>query len=171
MATRYEVENGEPDLELTEELQEQSDDDPVHAKLSVLLTWHNNDPVDDTEQTRNNIIYSYQNNRNPYIDHPEYVDLIWGKEDDDPDEGESVLYSDPESEIILYPNPTNGQIKIDSKDRIAQLKIYDMAGKFIRSIDQLDSHIIVLGYLPSGKYHLSIQFSNSTIRQLTIVVR
>jgi endonuclease I len=48
------------------------------ALLSVLLEWHELDPVDDFERNRNEVIYSYQNNRNPFIDYPEFVDLIWG---------------------------------------------------------------------------------------------
>ena len=48
------------------------------AKFSVLLTWHLEDPVDDFERNRNNVIYSYQNNRNPFIDYPEFVESIWG---------------------------------------------------------------------------------------------
>ena len=48
------------------------------ALLTVLLEWHELDPVDDFERNRNEIIYSYQKNRNPYIDYPEFVDLIWG---------------------------------------------------------------------------------------------
>lgn len=48
------------------------------ALLSVLLQWHIMDPVDDFERNRNEVIYSHQNNRNPYIDYPEFVHLIWG---------------------------------------------------------------------------------------------
>lgn len=77
MATRYEGVGGEPDLELTETLLSSSDMSPVHGKLSVLLEWHLNDPVSSEEQARNEVIYSYQNNRNPFIDHPEYVCEIW----------------------------------------------------------------------------------------------
>ena len=47
--------------------------------FSVLLDWHELDPVDDFERNRNEVIYSYQKNRNPYIDYPEFVDLIWGE--------------------------------------------------------------------------------------------
>ncbi|MFO7969030.1 MAG: endonuclease, partial [Candidatus Izemoplasmatales bacterium] len=46
--------------------------------LQVLLEWHELDPVDDFERNRNDVIYSYQGNRNPFIDFPEYVDMIWG---------------------------------------------------------------------------------------------
>ena len=47
------------------------------AFLSMLLTWHAQDPVNAREIARNNAIYARQNNRNPFIDHPEYVQLIW----------------------------------------------------------------------------------------------
>ncbi|WP_185964838.1 endonuclease [Flavobacterium franklandianum] len=45
--------------------------------LNMLLTWHAQDPVNAREITRNNAIYARQNNRNPYIDHPEYVQAVW----------------------------------------------------------------------------------------------
>lgn len=53
------------------------------AFLSVLIAWHNQDPVNAREIARNNAIYARQNNRNPYIDHPEYVAAVWTTEADD----------------------------------------------------------------------------------------
>ncbi|MET3537094.1 endonuclease [Chryseobacterium limigenitum] len=47
-------------------------------ELNVLLAWHNQDPVSQAEITRNNASYSYQGNRNPFIDNPSYVNQIWG---------------------------------------------------------------------------------------------
>ncbi len=47
------------------------------AMLNTLLQWHIDDPVDDFERNRNEVIYSYQNNRNPFIDYPQFVDEIW----------------------------------------------------------------------------------------------
>lgn len=77
MATRYEGGSGEPDLELTETLLNNTDKSPLHGKMSVLLAWHLADPVSTAEQNRNEIVYGYQNNRNPFIDHPEYVCEIY----------------------------------------------------------------------------------------------
>lgn len=53
------------------------------AFLSQLIAWHNQDPVNAREIARNNAIYARQNNRNPYIDHPEYVAVVWTTEADD----------------------------------------------------------------------------------------
>jgi endonuclease I/chitodextrinase len=47
-------------------------------ELNQLLAWSAADPVSPAEIGRNNATYAYQGNRNPYIDHPEYVDQIWG---------------------------------------------------------------------------------------------
>ncbi|WJY26447.1 endonuclease [Sporosarcina trichiuri] len=74
MATRYEV-GDKVDLELNEKLN--NGKDPYHGKLSVLLQWHLQDPVDEFEEKRNETIYEIQGNRNPFIDHPEWVHLIW----------------------------------------------------------------------------------------------
>lgn len=46
--------------------------------INLLLSWHNADPVSQKEIDRNNDVYAIQNNRNPYIDHPEYISYIWG---------------------------------------------------------------------------------------------
>lgn len=47
-------------------------------ELNQLLAWHNLDPVSPAEIGRNNASYNYQGNRNPYIDNPNYVNLVWG---------------------------------------------------------------------------------------------
>ena len=58
--------------------------------LHDLLEWHKNDPVDQYEIHRNNLLYkNYTNNRNPFIDFPEWADYIWGTPEAD------VTYSNP----------------------------------------------------------------------------
>lgn len=46
----------------------------------VLLAWSIQDPVSPTEIERNNASHVFQKNRNPFIDHPEWVQLIWGSQ-------------------------------------------------------------------------------------------
>lgn len=48
--------------------------------FDLLLEWHFADPVSEKEVLRNNAIYEIQGNRNPFIDHPELVSLIWGND-------------------------------------------------------------------------------------------
>jgi endonuclease I len=49
------------------------------GNLNTLLLWHAEDPPDDAERARNDLIHSrYQGNRNPFIDHPEFAESIWG---------------------------------------------------------------------------------------------
>lgn len=46
--------------------------------ISLFMEWHKNDPVSPKETSRNDAAYQFQGNRNPYIDHPEYANFIWG---------------------------------------------------------------------------------------------
>lgn len=82
MAVRYQGQNGEPDLEIVDSLpSDKNTKQPIHAKLSDLLEWHELDPVSEWERRRNDIIFEkYQHNRNPFIDHPEWVESIWKSE-------------------------------------------------------------------------------------------
>lgn len=48
------------------------------AAWKMLLKWNENDPVDSREIVRNEQAAKYQGNRNPFIDHPEYAEAIWG---------------------------------------------------------------------------------------------
>ncbi|KUH38646.1 MULTISPECIES: endonuclease I family protein [Streptomyces] len=76
MAVRYEGTDGWPDLEPNDTVTNGSA--PYHGRLSVLKRWNDEDPPDAFERKRNEIIYStYQRNRNPFIDHPEWVEAIW----------------------------------------------------------------------------------------------
>jgi endonuclease I len=45
--------------------------------LKLMIKWHNQDPVSAREKARNNASYTFQGNRNPFIDHPEYVNAVW----------------------------------------------------------------------------------------------
>lgn len=77
MAVRYEGTgdaNDNYDLELVDYT---GTSGPLFGKLSTLLQWHKDDPVDDFERNRNEVIFGFQANRNPFIDHPEYASCIW----------------------------------------------------------------------------------------------
>jgi len=73
----YYTGGGTYDLELVDYTGTNSGES-LFGKESTLYAWHLADPVDDNERARNEVIYSYQGNRNPFIDHPEYANYIWG---------------------------------------------------------------------------------------------
>lgn len=54
--------------------------DQVYANwfIALLIKWHKQDPVSQHEINRNDIAQKYQGNRNPFVDHPEWVERIWG---------------------------------------------------------------------------------------------
>lgn len=76
MAVRYEGDDGFPDLEPNDEVDNGSA--PAMGRLSVLKEWNEQDPPDTFEKRRNDVIYDqFQHNRNPFVDHPEWADSIW----------------------------------------------------------------------------------------------
>jgi endonuclease I len=75
MATRYEGEENGVDLELADKLN--TFPLPQHGKLSTLLEWNNQYPPSNFERRRNERIYQIQQNRNPFIDNPDFANLIW----------------------------------------------------------------------------------------------
>lgn len=108
MATRYEGEADDyvnVDLELSNSelsiAQTVSGVYGEHGVLDVLLAWHEADPVDALELARNEAIYGIQGNRNPYIDHPEFVAKIW----------ESTVV-EPEVITIAEARATDGEVVI-----------------------------------------------------------
>lgn len=76
---RYEGDNGEPDLALTDDMTLVVSGGTHMGRLTTLLEWVQLDPVDGAERQRNDTVYtSYQNNRNPFVDHPEWIIAIFG---------------------------------------------------------------------------------------------
>jgi endonuclease I len=69
--------SGEVDLELTDNASLIQTGAPYMGLLTTLLEWHIADPVDDIERNRNDFIFTKQLNRNPFIDHPEWVECIF----------------------------------------------------------------------------------------------
>lgn len=63
--------------------------------VNLLLKWHREDPVSDKETNRNEAVYRIQNNRNPFIDHPELVEYIWGDSKSRPYPGTGAPVGDP----------------------------------------------------------------------------
>lgn len=76
MDVRYEGTNGEMNLTAADGVNTYPQ--PKHGNLKTLLEWNRKFPPTDFERRRNERIYIMQLNRNPFVDHPEFADLIWG---------------------------------------------------------------------------------------------
>ncbi len=123
--------------------------------LQVLLDWAAQDPVSQREIDRNNAAYNYQGNRNPFIDHPEWVNAIW-------DPGSSVLHNQ-NVDLNLYPVPVHpGQQKLYISCQNAEIKnmtLLDVSGKEI-TLDYIQNQkFIEVDRLPVGMYFLQIETS------------
>jgi endonuclease I len=76
MDLRYDdSDSGTPDLELVDHTTSIGERHLGH--LCTLLVWHEEDPLDGTERRRKDVIFAWQGKRNPFIDHPEWVQSIW----------------------------------------------------------------------------------------------
>ena len=153
MAVRYEGENGEPDLELTDLVLPSTDKSPLMGRISELLKWHYSDPVSKFERNRNEVVFQFQNNRNPFIDHPEYVEQIWP----------SIPLRDKEIQAvnITFYNSSNQTLIVEYSDLIDVVRIYDILGKEIASKVKVNSKITSFDNLNRGIYVITLNNSKS----------
>jgi len=88
--------------------------------VDMLLDWHYNiDPVDQREINRNNAAYNYQGNANPFVDHPEYANLIWNPTPDTeaPSDPTNLVASNPtDNSIVLSWTASTDNIGVASYD-------------------------------------------------------
>ncbi len=163
MATRYEGGGGEPDLEVVDQVN--TSPDPKHGKLSQLILWNTQDPPDDFERNRNDVIYyDYQNNRNPFIDHPEYVDEIWGNP--------SSVDESTSMDIRVYPIPSSDKLNIITTiSGESKYTIYSLYGTEVKTGVLNTSHAqISIQDLNMGYYFIRItDVSTSSISNTTFI--
>jgi len=126
----------------------------------MLLEWHHNDPVSQKEINRNNAAYAIQHNRNPFIDHPEYADCIWGTANCSSMDAINVYVTT--NHMNVYPNPAKDQIRMSlyAGDAAESLEIIDVQGRVVKSLRQgeLSSNVanVQIGDLPAGLYFVRV---------------
>ena len=128
--------------------------------LNILLEWHNLDPVSQKEIDRNDAIYyDHQGNRNPFVDHPEYVNAVWNAEDDSeaPAAPSNLVASNPTATSIdLNWNPATDNVGLSGYD------IYK-DGSYYTNVNTTSTTII--GLSPETNYCytvVSIDSSNNS---------
>ncbi|MBC7523685.1 MAG: endonuclease [Flavobacterium sp.] len=133
--------------------------------INILLTWSNNDPVSQKEIDRNLAVYNRQNNRNPFVDHPEYALSIWG----------SLLNNtsyDRLETVTIYPNPsTESVININSEIQIDEIELISVNGQIVQDIKnpEFTSNQFSLKSVNPGFYFLRLTSNNQATTKKVIV--
>ncbi|MDR3287658.1 MAG: endonuclease [Prevotellaceae bacterium] len=140
------------------------------AFKNILLKWHQADPVGPREQAINNAIYAAQNNRNPFIDHPDWVNVIWGyplATDDFEYQARDFLQIYPTSLSV------NQTVHIQSKDLKAQIKkvlVFNLNGILVQSFDNAANQPEVqIPFYQSGIYIIKVLGNDFEVNRKVVV--
>ncbi|MEO0038006.1 MAG: hypothetical protein RIQ59_1217 [Bacteroidota bacterium] len=135
--------------------------------LNMLLIWHNQDPVSQKEIDRNNAIYAVQGNRNPFVDHPEYVCQIWTTACANMN---STAYN--MANTTVFPNPSSDQnITINSTLSIDGIQLFNVNGQIILEINnpKFENNSYTLQNLPLGFYFLKLNSNHQSVTKKIII--
>lgn len=133
--------------------------------MTMLLRWHEEDPVSAKEIDRNNAVYSIQGNRNPFVDYPEFAERIW-----DPHWG--IEESEYTVLVSVWPNPATSTVNIKGENLDA-IYMYNAVGQLVLTLDVTDpdeqSSIDVSGFT-KGIYFMNVisQNGGSTLKKVVV---
>ncbi len=107
-----------------------SGDDFTNWAADMLMDWHRADTVSVKENDRNNEVYGIQNNRNPFIDHPAYAELIWGDSTIPGDTSTTFLNEFEEKEEAQF-TYQDGQFRVKGAELQVEflVQIFDRVGR------------------------------------------
>jgi len=119
--------------------------------LSILIEWHLSDPVSQKEIDRNNnIYYNHQNNRNPFVDHPGYVSMIWNPVTD--------TEAPTAATNLIASNPTMSSIDLSwtaGTDNIA-VNTYDIYVDDTNTLSTSNTSITVTGLAANTEFCFTV---------------
>ena len=136
--------------------------------LATLLTWNTSDPSDDFEMNRNNIVYTWQMNRNPFIDYPSLADYIWGNHVGDVWFSTLSTQNNVSSNVSFFPNPATNTITISGIKTLATIEIFSLSGSKLYQNNFNGETQIPLN-LSSGMYLAKITSENNSIIKKLII--
>ncbi len=136
--------------------------------LQTLLEWHRNDPPDDFEMNRNNVVYNWQFNRNPFIDQPDMVEYIWGNMIGETWQQNLSVSDNVLNEVVVYPNPTKGKISFRGFDTLIEATLFSVDGRQLsKSLVEPNTYINL--NVSSGMYLLKLSSEKKSIIKKIIV--
>ncbi len=138
MATRYESliagwqSNGTADEVLNGTSYQAFDD----WYIKLLYKWHLQDPVSQKEINRNDSVFVIQGNRNPFIDHPEWVAAVWNCTGLLSTTGVNDVLNVPQKSVVIYPNPVTNQTAVIRFEKPftqnVTIHVIDITGKILK---------------------------------------
>jgi endonuclease I len=137
--------------------------------VEMLLEWHRNDPVNRKEINRNNEIYKQQHNRNPFIDHPELAEHIWGNKKA---EGwkSATGTNDVRIDFTVYPTPASGILNVKTDESDLSYKVYSLSGQQTLSGQLFNQSYIDISDLTNGIYMLELSKDRKKMMKKFVVV-
>ncbi len=123
--------------------------------LATLLVWNHSDSRDDFEMNRNNYIYTWQMNRNPFIDYPLLVDYIFGANFGQPWSSSLSIQNPIENKVAVYPNPTTDYIIVAGLEGNSKVEIYTITGQMVQS-QNFENEIRINIDLNAGMYLVKV---------------
>ncbi|MBU2940280.1 endonuclease [Lacinutrix sp. C3R15] len=142
--------------------------DGTLGDLATLLEWHRNDPPDDFEMNRNNVVYTWQFNRNPFIDQPDLVEYIWGNQIGATWDQELSIAENNELKVQVYPNPATNKVSINGLLNQAEVEVFSVEGRKIKTYNVNGNSVLHIN-LSSGMYVFKITSEGkSTFKKIVI---
>ena len=136
--------------------------------LATLLDWHRNDPPDDFEMNRNNIVYTWQYNRNPFIDYPDLVEYLWGNKVGQLWSNALNVEEKSGLSIKIFPNPTKGNIVISNILSASLMDVFSIEGRKLKTFKIENNKRINLN-LSSGLYILKVSSEGKMQTQKIVI--
>ena len=136
--------------------------------LTTLLDWHRNDPPDDFEMNRNNLIYNWQFNRNPFIDQPDLIEYIWGNMVGE-NWSQSLSIDDNRlAGLSVYPNPVDDEIHVKGLKTVAELTIFSLDGRVLQFNKVYPNERLKLN-VSNGMYIININAEGQSVVKKIVV--
>ena len=136
--------------------------------LATLLTWNTTDPRDDFEMNRNNYIYTWQMNRNPFIDYPNLADYIFGANFGQQWFSTLSTQNPIENRVVVYPNPASEYLIVSGLEGSSKVEIYTITGQLVQSQD-FNNEIHINLDLHVGMYLVKVtNGSQSTTKKIIV---